>query len=94
MSNDKLSAAELSEAESDTSSIMGDSSSMDSSMKPPSPASREQLSKRIDSLLQVFFCSLYVPFKKILYLLHLLKDYLKIVVGKSSFKSRTGHIQN
>lgn len=53
MSCEKLSAADLSEAESDTSSIMGDSSSnFESSMKPPSPASREQLVKRIESLLQ------------------------------------------
>jgi len=36
---------DLSEAESDTSSI-------DISMKPPSPASREQLVKRMESLLQ------------------------------------------
>lgn len=55
----------LSEAESDTSSLMGDSSSVDGgssgiggmgivpgSMKPPSPASREQLAKRMESLLQ------------------------------------------
>lgn len=42
----------LSEAESDTSSVMGDTSSVDGSMKPPSPASREQLSKRMESLIQ------------------------------------------
>lgn len=43
---------DLSEAESDTSSVMGDTSSVDGSMKPPSPASREQLSKRMESLIQ------------------------------------------
>lgn len=47
----------VSETESETSSLMGDamSSSFDASalgMKPPSPASREQLAKRIESLVQ------------------------------------------
>uniref|UniRef100_A0A914UUY1 Coiled-coil domain-containing protein 6 n=1 Tax=Plectus sambesii TaxID=2011161 RepID=A0A914UUY1_9BILA len=45
---------DISETESDTSSLMGESMNDQSSigMKPPSPASREQLSKRIESLLQ------------------------------------------
>lgn len=45
---------DISETESDTSSLMGESINDPSTlgMKPPSPASREQLSKRIDSLLQ------------------------------------------
>lgn len=42
----------LSETESDTSSVMGDYSSSVDGMKPPSPAPREQLQKRIESLLQ------------------------------------------
>lgn len=55
MSTDRMSTADLSEAESDTSSVMGDTSSLDSSMKPPSPASREHMQKRIESLKQVIF---------------------------------------
>lgn len=55
MSTDRMSTADLSEAESDTSSVMGDTSSFDSSMKPPSPASREHMQKRIESLKQVIF---------------------------------------
>uniref|UniRef100_A0A915HVU1 Coiled-coil domain-containing protein 6 n=1 Tax=Romanomermis culicivorax TaxID=13658 RepID=A0A915HVU1_ROMCU len=44
---------DLSEAESDTSSIMGETSSTDASgLKPPSPATREQLAKRMESLIQ------------------------------------------
>ncbi|VDP18222.1 unnamed protein product [Soboliphyme baturini] len=44
--------ADLSEAESDTSSVMGETSSGDNMMKPPSPAAREQLAKRMESLVQ------------------------------------------
>ena len=42
----------VSETESDTSSVMGESTSDLMHMKPPSPAAREQLTKRIESLLQ------------------------------------------
>jgi len=45
--------ADLSEAESDTSSIMGETSINDpTALKPPSPATREQLAKRMESLIQ------------------------------------------
>lgn len=44
--------AELSEPESDTSSVMGENCIVDCAMKPPSPASREQLAKRMESLIQ------------------------------------------
>lgn len=52
------SAGNLSETESETSSLMGDGTSssnvdmMAAGMKPPSPASREQLAKRVESLVQ------------------------------------------
>lgn len=49
-----MNVAEISETESDTSSVMGESSmnEMNAGIKPPSPAAREQLTKRIESLLQ------------------------------------------